>query len=189
MSKIDSSLFSTKEMAPEWEHTPCPQCGAALELRHGKHGAFLGCATYPACDYLRPLKVVEPDQDIEKVLEGSECPLCQHPLALKKGRFGLFIGCTHYPECHHIADINDQGDAEPSCPLCKKGLLVARTSRYGKRFYACNHYPQCRFISNDKPVAETCPDCGFAILVERKGQLHCPKKGCGYRKLPFVETL
>ncbi|OIN11033.1 DNA topoisomerase family protein [Oceanisphaera psychrotolerans] len=182
MSKIDSSLFNTQEHGPDWGGEPCPRCGGTLELRHGKHGAFVGCASYPDCDYLRPLKVIEHDQDVEKVLEGSQCPLCSHPLAIKKGRYGLFIGCTHYPDCHHVADINDQGQADPPCPACSKGLLVARTSRYGKRFYACNHYPACRYVINERPVAECCPECGFGILAERKGGLHCPNKGCNYQR-------
>ncbi|WP_298719821.1 topoisomerase DNA-binding C4 zinc finger domain-containing protein [uncultured Oceanisphaera sp.] len=181
MSKIDSSLFNTQDHGPDWADEPCPRCGGTLELRHGKHGAFVGCASYPACDYLRPLKLIEHDQDVEKVLEGSQCPLCEYPLAIKKGRYGLFIGCTHYPACHHVADINDQGQIDPPCPSCGKGQLVARTSRYGKRFFACNHYPACRYVINDRPVAEPCPECGFGILVERKGGLHCPNKGCGYQ--------
>lgn len=182
MSKIDPSLFNTQELALEQEQATCPQCASPLELRHGKHGAFLGCSAYPSCHYLRPLKIIEHDQDIEKVLEGSECPVCGHPLAIKKGRYGLFIGCTHYPECTHIADINEQGQIEPSCPLCAPGQLVARTSRYGKRFYACNQYPSCHFVVNDKPLAKTCPDCGFKILVVRRGRQICPKKGCGFQQ-------
>lgn len=188
MSKIDHSLFSTQESAQEWASEPCPQCGGKLQLRHGKHGAFLGCASYPACDYLRPLKVIEHDQDVEKVLEGSECPSCGHVLAMKKGRYGLFIGCTRYPECRYVADLNDQGVVEPACPACRQGQLVARTSRYGKRFYACNRYPDCRFVVNDRPLAEPCPDCGYGILVERKGQVLCPRKGCGYHRDPHITS-
>ncbi|MCG6295251.1 topoisomerase DNA-binding C4 zinc finger domain-containing protein, partial [Vibrio vulnificus] len=44
-SKIDRTLFSAHEHA--LEHTPCPQCGGELVLKHGKHGAFLGCNQYP----------------------------------------------------------------------------------------------------------------------------------------------
>ena len=180
MSKIDSSLFSGKPTARPDE--ACPECGRPLQLRHGKHGAFLGCSAYPDCDYLRPLKVIEHDEDVEKPLEGSVCPLCDHTLAIRKGRYGLFIGCSHYPACHYVADINDQGNSDPACPVCEKGHLVARTSRYGKRFYACDAYPGCRYIINDKPVAQRCPECGFGILAERKGHLYCPKKGCGYQQ-------
>ncbi len=45
-----SALFSVRK------NEPCPQCGAELVIRSGKHGPFLGCSRYPECDYVRPLK-------------------------------------------------------------------------------------------------------------------------------------
>ncbi len=51
--KIDPQLFAAHEHA--LQSSPCPQCGAALQLRHGKHGPFLGCTAYPECDYIKPL--------------------------------------------------------------------------------------------------------------------------------------
>ena len=40
-SKIDHQLFSAHEHA--LEHEACPQCDGELQLRHGKHGPFMGC--------------------------------------------------------------------------------------------------------------------------------------------------
>ncbi|EBX1389402.1 hypothetical protein DQ819_26430, partial [Salmonella enterica subsp. enterica serovar Mikawasima] len=34
----------------------CPECGAELVMRSGKHGPFLGCSRYPECQFIRPLK-------------------------------------------------------------------------------------------------------------------------------------
>lgn len=45
-----SALFTVRK------NEPCPQCGAELVIRSGKHGPFLGCSHYPECDYIRPLK-------------------------------------------------------------------------------------------------------------------------------------
>lgn len=45
-----SALFTVHK------NEPCPQCGAELVIRSGKHGPFLGCSNYPECDYVRPLK-------------------------------------------------------------------------------------------------------------------------------------
>ncbi len=45
-----SALFTVHK------NEPCPQCGAELVIRSGKHGPFLGCSHYPECDYVRPLK-------------------------------------------------------------------------------------------------------------------------------------
>ncbi|RAH20244.1 DNA topoisomerase family protein, partial [Vibrio vulnificus] len=85
------------------EHTPCPQCGGELVLKHGKHGAFLGCNQYPQCDYVKPLH--QNDGHIVKEL-GVACPECGNELVLRQGRYGMFVGCSHYPHCHHIEPIN-----------------------------------------------------------------------------------
>lgn len=53
MSKIDPDLFRAEAQALAHTQAPCPQCGADLVLRHGKHGSFWGCSAYPACDYVR----------------------------------------------------------------------------------------------------------------------------------------
>ncbi len=171
----------------------CPECGAALHIRNGKQGAFLGCSNYPECTYLRPL---HEKSEIKKVLSGSSCPLCSQELVLKQGRYGLFIGCSAYPDCLHSAQLTEKAVAEEtqqaqeiSCPTCKKGKLIQRQSRYGKTFYACDNYPSCKYAVNGKPVNEFCPDCHWPILIERKTassfRIICPKKGCGYRSKPI----
>ncbi|WP_421270369.1 topoisomerase DNA-binding C4 zinc finger domain-containing protein [Aeromonas veronii] len=181
MSKIDHHLFSAHEHA--FESEPCPQCGAELVIRQGKHGPFLGCSAYPACDYIRSL--TPSGRDIEKVLEGSACPDCGEPLAIKKGRYGLFVGCTQYPACQHIESLQESDDTQILCPECGKGHLVSRTSRYGKQFYSCDGYPHCKYVVNDKPIPMPCPECGWGIMVEKKvrGTLRwvCPQKKCGHQ--------
>ena len=57
-----SALFTVRN------NESCPKCGAELVIRSGKHGPFLGCSQYPACDYVRPLKS-SADGHIVKVLE------------------------------------------------------------------------------------------------------------------------
>ncbi len=99
--KIDPQLFAAHEHA--LQSSPCPQCGAALQLRHGKHGPFLGCTAYPECDYIKPLH--QNDGHIIKEL-GVPCPECGHELVLRQGRYGMFIGCSHYPQCHHIESMD-----------------------------------------------------------------------------------
>lgn len=180
MSKIDPDLFSASASS---HAESCPDCGAPLVIRQGKLGAFLGCSTYPACQFLRPL--ASHSVEIQKVLEGAPCPECGHPLAIKKGRYGLFIGCTQYPLCTHIESSEPTETRDVSCPACGKGHLVSRTSRYGKTFYACDAYPACKYVVNDEPVAGPCPVCGWGILVirtTRQGQRRCcPQKLCDYQ--------
>lgn len=182
------------ETRHEKKSEACPQCDAPLHIRNGKKGTFLGCSTYPACDYLRPL---HEKSDVKKILTGSSCPLCKEVLVLKQGRFGLFIGCSDYPTCEHTAQLSEQSKADEGkqqaesidCPSCKKGQLVQRQSRFGKTFYACNNYPTCKYAVNDKPINEFCPDCHWPILLERKTnvtiRMICPKKACGYRSKPI----
>ena len=69
-----SALFTVRN------NESCPKCGAELVIRSGKHGPFLGCSQYPACDYVRPLKS-SADGHIVKVLEGQVCPACGANLA------------------------------------------------------------------------------------------------------------
>lgn len=190
-SKIDNQLFSAHEHA--LDHQVCPVCQeqgrtGELEMRHGKHGAFLGCNQYPSCEYIRPLQ--QNDGHIIKHL-GVACPECQHELVLRQGRYGMFIGCSHFPECHHIESLNVQEEQTPAsitCPECLKGHLVERKTRHGKTFYACDSYPKCRFAVNLPPIAGQCSACGFNLLVEKKRAsgkvLLCADKKCQHQQNP-----
>lgn len=171
-----SALFSVPK------NESCPQCGAALAIRSGKHGPFLGCSHYPECDYLRPLKS-QADGHIVKVLDGQLCPACQSTLVLRQGRFGMFIACSNYPECEHTEIIDKPDETAIDCPQCQKGRLVQRRSRYGKTFWACNSYPDCQFVINFKPVAGICAECQYPLLLEKKTargvKRFCANKQCG----------
>lgn len=177
MNKINHDLFEAKAHA--LEHRPCPECAAngregVLEVRHGKRGPFLGCKLYPECEYIEALH--NNDGHIIKSLE-VPCPECQSQarngeLVLRQGRYGMFIGCSLYPECTHIESKDEPKQVEESeqlaCPECQKGELVARNSRFGKRFYACNAYPKCKFSLNLEPQAGVCQSCGFKLLALKK---------------------
>jgi len=181
MSKIDPELFSTGQI--EHIQKECPNCHDLLQIKHSKSGPFLGCPNYPTCTYLEPLHQTEPH--LEQIISGSTCPLCSHELAVKKGRYGLFIGCTDYPLCHYIADMDESEQTSIPCPSCKKGDLIQRNSRHGKKFFACNQYPKCNYLVNNKPIAQSCPDCSWAILIEKRSsagiRYSCPQKNCGYK--------
>jgi putative DNA topoisomerase len=191
MSKIDHSLFNADSHALEREFEICPKCGSELVIKHGKNGAFLGCASYPTCDYLRPLH--HHDGHIIKELD-SECPLCTNPLVIRNGRYGMFIGCSGFPDCHYIAADKTREDDEilPSCPKCQKGRLVKRANKFGKYFYSCDRYPSCKYSLNDKPVEGSCQACGFNLLVEKKRAgkivLQCAQKTCQHKQGEFTAS-
>ncbi|ACS84254.1 DNA topoisomerase family protein [Musicola paradisiaca] len=160
----------------------CPQCGAALVIRNGSHGAFLGCSAYPGCDYIRPLKAYA-DGHIVKVLDGQICPECGATLVLRQGRYGMFVGCGNYPECDHTEMIDRPDETTLTCPQCRKGRLLQRKSRYGKTFHSCERYPECQFTLNYRPVAGVCEYCHYPLLIEKKTaqgvKRCCASKLCG----------
>lgn len=116
----------------------------------------------------------------DKVLD-ENCPKCGHALAIKHGRNGKFIGCTNFPDCDFTKSIVKTTGV--SCPKCKKGELIEKVSKKGKRFYACNRYPDCDYALWDPPTGEKCPECGD-LLVHKKNrrvdEIKC--SNCGYIK-------
>jgi putative DNA topoisomerase len=182
VSKIDHSLFSAHEQGLGQHLGDCPECGKALHIRNSKSGPFIGCSGYPSCHFSKPLH--DNQTTVLKIIDGTVCPECGSPMAIKKGRYGMFIGCSNYPECHHIESATPQNDTLIECPQCKEGHLVDRTNKYGKRFFACNRYPTCRYVVNFQPVAQTCPLCGWGILINKKDQLSCPQPLCDYKQIP-----
>ncbi len=183
MTKKPTPLFTQHEHALEKAYEVCPECGSELAVKNSKAGAFLGCVSYPVCNYTRP--VVDQEKFETQILAGTECPKCAHPLAVKQGRYGLFIGCTNFPDCHHIEDMNQVDKIDVNCPTCKTGQLQEKLSRQGKTFYSCDSYPKCKYIVNYKPIAEVCPSCDWPIMLQRKmsGEkvLICPQKKCSHK--------
>jgi len=40
---------------PEAKAPVCQKCGSELVKRKGKYGSFLGCSTYPKCDFTQKI--------------------------------------------------------------------------------------------------------------------------------------
>lgn len=164
----------------------CEKCGAEMVVKWGRHGEFLACSKYPECRSTKEFKKTEDGkiEALEKKETSEVCEKCGAPMLLKFGRFGEFYACSNYPQCKSTKSIS----TKVVCPECNAGELVQRQTRKGKIFYSCSKYPDCKFAVWDLPVAEKCPQCGFAMLVRkypRKGgnaQLACPNKECGYKR-------
>ena len=95
---------------------------------------------------------------IESEKLGKKCPTCekegrtggnQGELVVRTGRFGRFISCSNFPECKHTERYIEK--IEIKCPECKKGDVIVRTTKMGKRFYGCSRYPSCKWASWRKP--------------------------------------
>ena len=74
----------------------CPACGTGrLGLKLGRHGSFIGCSTYPECQYTRPL-IVEGNGDGTDVLKEGMRVLGTDPdsgeeITLRRGPYGLYV--------------------------------------------------------------------------------------------------
>lgn len=156
----------------------CPQCHSPLQLKRGKQGLFLGCSSYPQCDYLKPIHQAS---HIIKTLD-EQCPECQSLLQLKQGHFGMFIGCSQYPGCHFTVHEETEIEEEFDCPECQTHKLVARTGRSGKTFYGCSGFPECKFTLPTKPIKQQCPQClGELSTIKKvrgKSYFFCANRKC-----------
>ncbi|SMC28732.1 DNA topoisomerase-1 [Andreprevotia lacus DSM 23236] len=186
---VEKQGLSRKEVTQEELEEDCPKCGNKLAIRLGKRGRFIGCTTYPECDYTRNLNEDADTAPTEpEVVPDRACPECASPLHIKTGRYGKFIGCSAYPKCKHIEPLEPPKDTGVECPTCHKGTLREKKSRYGKLFYSCSTYPKCNYATWDPPIAEACPQCKWPVLTikttKRRGvEKKCPQKECGWSEV------
>ena len=92
------------------------------------------------------------------------------------------MACSSYPKCKFVK----QKTIDVKCPNCSEGEVVERRSKRGKTFFGYNRYPECDFVAWGKPIAEACPDCGSAYLIEKYLKAgafaQCPNKECKFKK-------
>ncbi len=133
----------------------CPKCGGALLPKGGFFGPFVACENHPkACDYTRPVTGERKPAELTEHM----CQECGAPMVVRHGRTGDFLGCSRFPKCRGTRSM-------PTGVLCPKdgGAIAQRRSKVrGKTFYGCENYPNCDFVVWDKPVIESCPECGYA---------------------------
>ena len=152
----DAHGLDPEELAKE----RCPKCGNPIELRTGRFGPYLACVKYKdTCDYVKSLrKGRAPDRPTDE-----KCHLCGSPMVIKTGRFGEFLACTTYPACKGTRAI----PLGIKCPKCIEGDLAERRTKRGKSFWGCVRYPACDFSTWNKPVPDTCAECGW-VGMEKK---------------------
>ena len=105
----------------------------------------------------KKIKKVVKDADrmqipVEKT--GVICPDCgekeKGEIVIRDGKFGKFKSCSRYPECKFTENIVEKLEGQ-NCPLCQKGDIVIKPSRWGKSFFGCGNYPKCNWASWSKP--------------------------------------
>jgi DNA topoisomerase I len=132
----------------------CPDCGGRLVGKGGFFGPFLACENHPkTCKYTRPLK------GERKAAEPTEykCQECGAMMVKRQGRSGEFLGCSRFPKCRGTRSM----PTGVKCPKDGGDIAERRSKKRGKAFYGCENYPNCDFVCWDRPVAETCAECGF----------------------------
>ena len=154
LGKVDApALIAVAHDLSAIEKERCPECGGKLEPRGGFFGPFLACENHPkTCKYTRPIK----GEKAKPVMTDYKCHLCGAPMVIRQGRSGQFLGCSTFPKCRGTRSM-------PTGVFCPKdgGELVERRSKKrGTAFYACSN-ETCDFVAWNKPVAETCPECGY----------------------------
>lgn len=110
---------------------PCEKCGENLIIRYGKYGKFLGCPSFPDCNFTKPwFEIV-----------GIKCPLCNGEVILKKTKKGrIYYGCENNSEgCDFMSWQKPTGDKCPECGdvLIEKGN--AKSKRIVCRSTTCNY--------------------------------------------------
>ena len=132
----------------------CPLDGGKLVAKGGFFGPFIACENHPKnCKYTRPIKGDKKPAELTKY----RCQECGEPMVIRHGRSGDFLGCSKFPKCRGTRSM-------PTGVFCPKDggeIAERRSKKRGKAFYGCENYPNCDFVVWDKPVAETCPDCGY----------------------------
>jgi len=111
---------------------------------------------------------------VEDEISEETCPHCGSNLKIKQGKYGKFLACPGFPDCRYTKPYFE--DTGVLCPHCKKGNIVVRRSRKGRKFFGCANYPDCDFVSWDEPLPKYCPDCEhFLVYRGRDRSLYCPE--------------
>lgn len=177
LNNMEAQRATLKNNLQEKTAEKCPQCGAPLVIKWSRNGRFLACSAFPKCKYTRALGAAP-----NAAAETRTCPECGGEMVLKEGRFGRFWACSNYPKCKTTAPYTlEIACPEPNCG----GQIVQKHTKKGKLFYACNNYPDCKFATWYEPVARSCPQCGYGLLVrkpKRDGNivLSCPHCNAEY---------
>ena len=162
---------------------PATIAAAKWSSRRAAGECFWPARAIPDCKTTRRLKAgtrkaLQPDELLDE-----KCPECESQLVKKHGQYGEFIGCTAYPKCKFIR----AKTLGIKCPKCETGELTERVARKGRRRVILRMQQISRIAISPRRtcrIAEPCPKCGAAFIVEKRGKLGtvraCIKEGCDW---------
>jgi DNA topoisomerase I len=149
----------------------CPECGGKLVAKGGFFGPFVACENHPKkCKYTRPISGERKPAQLTDHL----CHECGARMVIRHGRSGDFLGCSRFPKCRGTRSM-------PTGVMCPKDggeIAERRSKKRGKAFYGCSNYPNCDFVCWDKPVRETCPECGYVGAESKRNKTRGEYRRC-----------
>lgn len=113
--RVDGKIVPEKTQ--EVSDVKCTSCGAAMVLKRGRFGEFLGCSRYPDCSQTMPLPT------------GVKCPKqgCGGDVISKRTKRGKpFYGCSHYPNCDFVSW---QKPVDKACENCGSNYLLEKVTK------------------------------------------------------------
>jgi DNA topoisomerase-1 len=164
------------------EKERCADCGGRLVAKAGFFGPFIACENHPKkCKHTRPLRG---DRKAAQLTD-QICHECGAPMVIRQGRSGQFLGCSRFPKCRGTRPM----PTGVKCPKDGGDIAERRSKKRGKAFYGCSNYPNCDFVMWSKPVAETCPECGYVGAEVKSSKTRgefrkCIKCGNQWEALP-----
>jgi DNA topoisomerase-1 len=150
---IDDLLAAAHDLSG-LETERCPECGGKLQARSGFFGPYVACENNPKkCKFTRKLGT----HHKPAIPTDYKCQECGEMMVIRTGRSGQFLGCSKFPKCRGTRSL----PTGVKCPKDGGDIAERRSKKRGKPFYGCENYPNCDFVVWDKPVPETCPECGY----------------------------
>ncbi|SCA64154.1 DNA topoisomerase 1 [Chlamydiales bacterium SCGC AG-110-P3] len=152
---VEEYSFKKEDYAEDFDwDQKCPNCEAAMKVRYGRYGAFLGCTSYPDCKGIIniPAKGEEyiPPEDM------PECPAvgCTGHIVARKSRYGkTFYSCSEFPACdvivNELTQLTEKYPEHPKTPYVKKtkkgkGKAAGKKGKAAKKAEKKNHVNRAR---------------------------------------------
>ncbi|ERG96360.1 DNA topoisomerase I [Haloquadratum walsbyi] len=159
-----------KSMKADKTLGPCPDCGGDLLTRKSQGGShFIGCDSYPDCEYTLPL----PSTGKPHILETTCDEHKLNEIKMLAGKRSFVHGC---PLCEAEA-ADEQADrvigACPECGVHADGELAIKQLRSGSRLVGCTRYP----------------DCEYSLPLPRQGEIHVADEICDEHELPALQII
>lgn len=139
-----------------WEK--CPKCWNDLIYRYSKTWKFIGCSSFPDCDFIdNPKEDKDALESLKAKYEWKPCPdWIDWTIVVKTWRFWPFLASSEYPKVKWIGKILSEKDQLLEDILKEKWMLVDEESweelvvKNSKRwqFLAAKNYPKVKIAKN-----------------------------------------